>query len=109
MDHIKKTNGTSYLCQIINAVLLAGVIIFFIGAYYCVIKAGIPYQDPPLELQIQYAINMGIGETLVKNGFWISLCGGIAGLLLKLAGKKTSTGFGRRKGVEDAPPCEKQP
>lgn len=26
--------------------------ILFIGIYNCVIKTGIPYQDPPLELQI---------------------------------------------------------
>jgi len=88
MDNRKTTKGESCLCQIINAVLLAGMIIFFIGAYYCVIKAGIPYQDPPPELQIQYAVNMGIGEILVKDGFLISICGGTARLLLKLAGKK---------------------
>ena len=46
------------LCRICNSAILAGVIIFFIGAYYCVIKAGIPFQDPPLELQIQYAVHM---------------------------------------------------
>ena len=33
-----------------SAVLLAGCIVFAVGAYYEVIKAGIPYQDPPLEL-----------------------------------------------------------
>lgn len=74
--------------SIIHAILLAGVIIFFTGVYYCVIKAGIPYQDPPLELQIQYAVNMGIGETLVKNGFLISVSAGIVRLLLKLLWKK---------------------
>mgnify|MGYP007040887648 FL=1 len=31
-----------------GAVLLAGCIVFAVGAYYEVIKAGIPYQDPPL-------------------------------------------------------------
>lgn len=88
MDNTKATKSESYLCQTINAILLAGIIILFIGAYYCVIKAGIPYQDPPLELQIQYAVNMGIGGILVKDGFLISICGGIARLLFKLAVKK---------------------
>lgn len=88
MDNTKVTKSELFLRQIINAILLAGIIILFIGAYYCVIKAGIPYQDPPLELQIQYAINMGIGNILVKNGFLISICGGIAHLLYKLVLKK---------------------
>lgn len=88
MDNTKTTKYESYFCQIINAAILAGIIVLFIGIYYCVIKAGIPYQDPPLELQIQYAINMGIGDILVKNGFLISICGVIARLLLKLVLKK---------------------
>lgn len=83
----KVTKNASYLRQIINAILLAGIILLFIGFYYCVVKAGIPYQDPPLELQIQYAIYMGIGEILVKDGLLISICGGIARLLLKLVEK----------------------
>jgi len=88
MDNMKVTKSESYLRQTINAILLAGIIILFIGAYYCVIKAGIPYQDPPLELQIQYAINMEVGDILVKNGFLISICGGVARLLFKLIVKK---------------------
>lgn len=88
MDNTKTTKSKSYLRQIINAILLAGIIILFTGVYYCVIKAGIPYQDPPLELQIQYAVNMGIGEILVKDGFWIFICGGITRLLFKLVVEK---------------------
>lgn len=88
MHGTKPTKSGYYLCQAINATVLAGVIILFIGIYYCAIKAGIPYQDPPLELQIQYAVNMGIGKILVKDGFLISICGGIARILFKLAWKK---------------------
>lgn len=69
---------------IFNSIILAGVIIFFIGLYYWMIKAGIPYQDPPLELQIQYAVNMRIGEILLGNGFVIAICGGAIRLLLEL-------------------------
>ncbi len=53
-----------------------------------VVKAGVPYQDPPLELQIQYAINMGIGDILVRNGFLIVIGGGIIRLFLGLMLKK---------------------
>lgn len=63
--------------HICNSVILAGLIILFTGLYYVVIKAGIPYQDPPLELQIQYTVNMGIGEILTKIGailtFWSTI------------------------------------
>lgn len=77
-----------YLRLIINSVILAGIILFLIGSYYSMIKAGIPYQDPPLELQIQYAINMGIGEILSKNGLLIAICGGVIRLLLGLIWRK---------------------
>lgn len=88
MDHGKTTKGGAYLCQTVNAILLAGIIIFFTGVYYCVVKAGIPCQDPPPDIRIQYAIHMGIGETLVKNGFLISICAGAGRLLLNLTLKK---------------------
>lgn len=88
MDHAKETKSKSHLCQIMDAVILAGMIVLSIGIYHCVVKAGIPYQDPPLELQIQYAVNMGIGKALIKDGFLIFICGGMTRLLLKLGLKK---------------------
>ncbi|MCH5263130.1 MAG: hypothetical protein J1F42_09465 [Lachnospiraceae bacterium] len=68
--------------EIGNAVLAAGVIILMIGLYYLVIKAGIPYQDPTVEMQIQYAINNGIGSVLSTTGLILALCGGIARLVI---------------------------
>ena len=81
-------NLKNILCKICTAVMLSGCIIFFIGLYYWIIKAGIPYQDPPLQLQIQYAIHMGIGDILVKNGVIMLLCGGFIRLIFKLIRKK---------------------
>lgn len=75
-------------CRIFNSVILAGVIILLIGLYYSVIKAGIPYQDPPMELQINYAINMRIGKILMGKGLLIATCGGIIRLILGLILKK---------------------
>lgn len=72
------------LCSIVNAFIIAGIIILFIGIYYVMIKAGIPYQDPPLELQIQYEINAGIGSVLVRNGFNIAIFSGIMRVVLNL-------------------------
>lgn len=83
-----KDKTRSILCQWINSVILAGVILLITGAYYCVIKAGIPYQDPPPELQMQYAVNMRIGEILTGRGFLITVCGGAVRLLVKLIWKK---------------------
>ena len=75
------------LCWVVNSVILAGIILLFIGLYYSVIKAGIPYQDPPLELQIQYAVNMRIGEILLGNGFVIAMGGGVIRVFLALLRK----------------------
>ena len=88
MDSTRETKSELSLRLASSAVILAGIIILSTGIYYCVIKSGIPYQDPPLELQIQYAINMGIGEILVRDGFLISTCGGITRFLITLISKK---------------------
>lgn len=72
------------ICQMVNSVIFAGMIILFIGLYYLVIKAGIPYQDPPLELQIKYVVNDSIGQILTGNGFLIAVCGGVVRLTLWL-------------------------
>lgn len=77
-----------YLRLTANSVILAGIILLFIGLYYSMIKAGIPYQDPPPELQIQYAVYMGIGEILLKNGFLAAICGGAVRLLLGVIWRK---------------------
>lgn len=81
-----KTGGM--LCRFADAVLLAGAILLLIGFYYWVVKAGIPYQDPPPELQIRYAVNETIGKTLLADGFRVAFCGGSFRLLLWLAGRK---------------------
>ena len=66
------------LKSVLTGLIISGGIVILIGLYYLVLKAGIPYQDPPLELQIRYAVNMGTGEELCKIGALIS-CVGIAG------------------------------
>ena len=70
------------------AFILAGVIILLIGAYYLVVKAGIPYQDPPLELQIKYAVNMGIGDELFKDGLIVTAFGLLGRILSRYLGKR---------------------
>lgn len=77
------TKINNYILQALNAVVLSGVILIFIGSYYCVVKAGVPYRDPPLELQIEYIIDMRIGEILLKNGLLMTICGGVVRLVLR--------------------------
>ena len=72
-----------------NAAVLAGLIILAVGVYYVVIKAGIPYQDPPLDLQIQYAVNMGIGDELCRIGFFTVLYGMAFRLILRFTAGKS--------------------
>ncbi len=69
---------------LLNSLILAGVILLFMGSYYWMIKAGIPYQDPTLEMQIQYTIDLRIGEILMGNGFRIAICGGVIRLVCKV-------------------------
>ena len=73
--------------EISNAVLAAGLIILVIGLYYLVIKAGIPYQDPTVEMQIQYEIDYGIGSVLSKTGLILAVCGGIARVVVWRVGR----------------------
>lgn len=67
--------GKKWLKTWTIAAALAGVIIVLLGVYYIVIKAGIPYQDPTPELQMKYAVNMEIGDSLLKVGGLIFIIG----------------------------------
>ncbi len=83
-----KEKARNILCRLLNAIMGAGIILLFIGAYYWMIKAGIPYQDPSLELRIQYEINLRIGEILLGHGFVLTVSGGLIRLLLGRIRKK---------------------
>ena len=66
---------------VLGSFLIAGGTILGIGFYYVTAKAGIPYQDPPVELQIQYAVDMGVGNELLKIGA-VLVCVSIVGRLI---------------------------
>lgn len=77
----KKVINTILIFSI--ALIIVGIIILVIGFYYSVFKAGIPYQDPTPELQIQYEINYNIGNILTKIGTLTTVCsGGLCAVLL---------------------------
>lgn len=87
-EKVRKERTNQILSQIINSVILAGIIVLFIGLYYWMIEAGIPYQDPTPELQIKYAVNTEIGEVLIGKGFAIAVCGGVIRLIYGLILRK---------------------
>ncbi len=84
--------GRFFLRILLDSLILSGCFMLVIGFFYMAIKAGIPYQDPPVELQIKYEINMGIGQTLTDLGFVVFVFGGIsriaAAIVWKLKDRK---------------------
>ncbi len=70
------------LKRLFTSIILAGILVLSAGLYYLVIKAGIPYQDPTPELQLQYSINMGIGDVLTKIGLCTTIAGSICRFIL---------------------------
>lgn len=73
----KPRNRYRYISECSNQLFLPGAIIFSIGIYYAVIKAGIPYQDAPLELQIKYTVYEKIATELTMIGIQIIILGGL--------------------------------
>lgn len=65
-----------------------GLINLIIGIYYLFIKAGLPYQDPPIELQIQYAVNTRVGEILGAIGLVMCFIGIIGSIMFRVIEKK---------------------
>ena len=76
------------LKKIFSSLIIAGAVILLIGLYYLIIKAGIPYQDPTTEMQIQYAINSGIGDVLSLTGLCMTVLAAIIRIILGMIGKK---------------------
>ena len=76
------------LKKIFSSLIISGAVILLIGLYYMMIKAGIPYQDPTTEMQIQYEINMGIGNVLSLTGFCMTVIAVIIRVVLGVVSKK---------------------
>ena len=80
------------LKSVLTGFIISGMIIILVGMYYLVIKAGIPYQDPPLELQIKYAVNMGTGEELLRIGGLLFVTGIAGRIVMFLTDRKICGG-----------------
>ena len=66
-----------------GAALSGGLVMALIGAYYAVVRAGVPYQDPTVEMQIHYAVQLGVGITLLRLGVVFTVAGAALKLLLR--------------------------
>ena len=71
-----------------SSLIVSGAVILLIGLYYLIIKAGIPYQDPTTEMQIQYAVNMGIGNVLSLTGVCMTVLATVIRIILGVIGRK---------------------
>jgi biotin transporter BioY len=80
MNFIKKT---------LSSLIISGIIIFVVGVYYLMIKAGIPYQDPTPEMQLQYSVNMEVGNVLIKLGLCMTVVGSIIRIIIGRFKKRT--------------------
>lgn len=58
--------------------LISGILSALMGAYYLFAKAGLPLQDPPLALKIQYEIDFGVGEKMLMLGLTSCLSAALA-------------------------------
>ena len=76
------------LKRILSSFIIAGMIILMIGLYYAILKAGIPYQDAPLDLQIQYTVDAGIGKILTITGFCMTAVFAVLRIAAGLIGRK---------------------
>ena len=82
MDNKAEILCFDILKTVFNSIALAGLIILMIGLYYMFIKAGLPYQDPPIDLQIEYAVNSKIGDILTLIGLLMTLFGVIVRVIV---------------------------
>ena len=60
--------ATQVIKNLSQGFLISGILSALMGAYYLFAKAGLPLQDPPLALKIQYEIDFGVGEKMFMLG-----------------------------------------
>lgn len=60
--------ATQIIKNLSQGFLISGILSALMGAYYLFAKAGLPLQDPPLALKVQYEINFGVGEKMFMLG-----------------------------------------
>lgn len=75
--------------SIINGIIISSIIFIIIGSYYLFIESGIPYQDAPMELLIEYEANQTVGEVCLCFGIGLLIFWVILRVIVMLTNKKT--------------------
>ena len=86
---VKEVTMRQRIKNFFSGVLTAGIINVLLGLFYWVIVGGIPYQDAPLNLQIEYTANMRVGDTLFFIGALLCFIGIIGKIVLYFFRRKT--------------------
>lgn len=68
--------------------MLLGAFLIAIGAYLCVIKAGLPYQDPTLEMQIKWSAYHTAGIYNLYCGAFVELAALICAICKRIFKRK---------------------
>ena len=68
-------------------VIIAGIIMLNTGLIFEMFVAGIPYQDPTVEMQIEYMANMQTGEVLCTLGFYHLVIGIVFRVIIAVISK----------------------
>ena len=70
--------------------LLLSIVVFNVGLYYSMIKAGIPYQDPTPAMTEKYMSDMRLGNALMFIGFILFVVSVTLLIVLKIIKRKNS-------------------
>lgn len=74
--------------KIFNSLILSGIMIFIVGLYFWMIKAGLPYQDPTPEMSFNYAVNYRVGQVLLLLGAATLVIGGVGRIVIYMTEKR---------------------
>ena len=83
LDEIEKPNNKKRIF-LMRYLIFAGIAIIVFGFLYDGKYAGIPYQDPPLELLKKYNYHRSIADTITDSGFKIVILGIVGGVVRKI-------------------------
>ena len=67
------------------SLICAGVIVCFIGVYFLMFGAGIPYQDPTTEMTINWLANDLAGTICLKCGGLVIVIGLLGHFIVRVA------------------------
>lgn len=67
--------------NILTSFVIAGIVLTVLGLYLCIVKGGIPYQDPTVDMIIEWKAYHTAGEYNLKAGLVLILTGAVGKLV----------------------------